>query len=491
MSVEKLFHISPENEDNILRLRGAKVAVLGAARSGVAVAKLLQRHDARVLISDIQPVECFGNDFFRGLSNDIEVEFGGHSDRVLQSDLICISPGIPTSIPILQKAQGLGVPIVGELEVASWFSRAPIIAITGSNGKTTTTTLTGSIFKRHFDRVIVGGNIGNPFAAELLEQPDPQICILEVSSFQVETIVNFHPQFTVITNLSPNHLDRYPDFETYVAAKMDITKNLEQDDVLIYNADDSYLSEQASRLSVRKIPFSNNLELDYGAFWEENRILIRLEKEHSIELSSYKLKGPHNRYNMVVAALLSVLNDISPDDIKEELQNFPGVQHRLEQVAQIDGITFVNDSKATTVSSLQYALQSFRERIVLIAGGIDKGGDFAALNPLLKQKVRAAVVIGRAAARMKEAWGNTVPVKAAPTLEDAVTTAYRSAQKGDVVLLSPACSSFDMFKDYEDRGNRFKRIVMILSEAHRSGNSPLTKRNESPKAKDHAKVNER
>lgn len=465
--VESKFKISANNEENIARLRGAKVAVLGAARSGLAVARLLHAHGAQVLVSDIKPIDPNIEKAMKAMP-EIEYEFGEHSDKVPDSDMICISPGIPLTIPILQEARKFNIPVAGELEVACWFNTAPVIAITGSNGKTTTTSLTGNIFKRHFQRVIVGGNIGNPLADEIRKLPNPEVCILEVSSFQLETIVNFHPHIAVIMNLSLNHLDRYRDFGAYVAAKMNILRNLHKNDILIYNADDLLLVEEVLKFPGIKIPFSLRQKLGYGGYWDKNQIQIHLEKNYSIAPSRLTLKGPHNRYNMIAASLLAVLNDIPRKVIKSELENFPGIPHRLEEVSTIGGVTFVNDSKATTVSSLNYALQSFEQPVILIAGGIDKGGDFSELNILLKKRVRAAVLIGKASQRMRESWNSIVPIYDAETLQDAVYTSQYLAERGDVVLLSPACSSFDMFNDYEDRGNQFKKIVLGLTEQERS-----------------------
>jgi UDP-N-acetylmuramoylalanine--D-glutamate ligase len=466
--VENLFKISVDNEQNLKQLQNAKVSVLGAARSGIAIAKLLLTAGAKVMVSDVQPAESFKNDISKSLPSKIKFEFGGHSQKVLESDLICISPGIPLTIQILKETQKKNIPIVGELEIASWFTNAKTIAITGSNGKTTTTSLAGNIFKRHFKRVIVGGNIGSPFAVQLQNQPDPEICILEVSSFQLETIFNFHPQIVVIMNLSPNHLDRYPDFDSYVAAKMNILRNLNENDIIIYNADDLLLIDQVSKVSVLKIPFSIERKLSHGAYWDNNHIQIELDSNHSIKLSNYTLRGPHNQYNMVVAALLATMNNVPESVIKNELENFPGIPHRLERVRTINRVTFFNDSKATTVSSLKYALQSFEDPIVLIAGGIDKGGDFSELNELLQKKVRAAVLIGKASQRMLKEWDSIIPLYPVSTLEDAVYSAFDLTKKGDVILLSPACSSFDMFNDYEDRGNQFKDLVMNLKELENS-----------------------
>lgn len=461
--VENKFKISADNKENIARLSGSKIAVLGAARSGLAVTRLLHAHGAKILVSDIKPVDSAIKKAMKSMP-EIEYEFGEHTSKILESDMICISPGIPLTIPILQESHKLSIPIAGELEIASWFNRAPVCAITGSNGKTTTTALTGNIFRSHFQRVIVGGNIGNPLADEIQKLPDPQVCVLEVSSFQLETIVNFHPEIAVIMNLSVNHLDRYRDFGAYVAAKMNILKNLGKKDILIYNADDLLLVEEVLRFPGIKVPFSLRQKLGYGGYWDEDQIRVDLDRKYDIAPTGFALKGPHNRYNMIAASLLAVLKGVPEEIIKSELENFPGIPHRLEEVTSISGVTYVNDSKATTVSSLNYALQSFEQPIILIAGGIDKGGDFSELNILLKKKVRAAVLIGRAAQQMRESWNSIVPIHSAETLEDAVYTSQNLAEKGDVVLLSPACSSFDMFNDYEDRGSQFKKIVLGLKK---------------------------
>lgn len=457
---QKLFEISRDNRENQEALRGASAAVLGAARSGIALADLLANAGARVLLSDQKPRPAVTDPLDWLVQRGVKMEFGGHSAKVLASDLICISPGIPSTIPILLEAQERKIPILGELEVASWFCSAPTIGITGSNGKTTTTELAGEIFKQHFQKVLVGGNIGTPLAREIQLNPYTEIIILEISSFQLETIANFHPHIAVIMNLSPNHLDRYPDYESYVAAKLQILLNMDETDILIYCADDDFLHRQVADSRPQKIPFSISRKLKSGTFWKDDAIHIHWkEYQQQISVKRTLLRGPHNRYNMAVAALLSVLKGVPPETIAGVLENFPGVEHRLEAVRTIDGVQFVNDSKATTVAALGFALRSFSEPIVLIAGGKDKGGDFSELNDLLKKHAHTVVVIGEAAGRMKEAWKKVLPVFDAASLEEAVHIARKLAEAGDVVLLSPACSSFDMFKDYEDRGRQFKSIV--------------------------------
>lgn len=464
-----MFEVTTDNRRNRQALREAHVAVLGAARSGVALCELLAANGTRVMLSDNRwrhDVD-FSVDHLEKMG--VLLEFGGHSDAVLAADLICISPGIPLDIPILRAAQTAGIPVLGELEVGSWFCEAPVVAITGSQGKTTTTRLTGEILQTRFDPVWIGGNIGKPVAALAREAAHPALAVLEVSSFQLETIASFHPRFAVITNFSPNHLDRYPDYQAYIAAKLRILANMTADDYLIYNADDAFLSEKIARTAPQKIPFSISRELAAGAFWAEDAIYVCWNGRNTmIPIENTALRGPHNRYNMAAAALIGQLNGVMEKDIKQTIETFPGIEHRLEYVATINGVDYFNDSKATTVESLKYALLSFDQPIVLIAGGKDKGGDFAELTDLLAEKVQQAILIGGAAERIRRAWEGVVPLQRAATLREAVEIAYHSALPGFVVLLAPACSSFDMFKNYEERGNRFKEIVNNFTMWHGS-----------------------
>ncbi len=458
-----MMKITKNGRENREQLRGARVAVVGAARSGIAVSGLLAASGASVLLSDTKPAQALNLPLEDLKKQGIGIETGGHTEAVLETDMICISPGLPLDIPVLKEAARRNIPVTGELEAASWFCDAPLAAITGSNGKTTTTTLAGEILKRRFPETVVAGNIGKPFA-ELVRRSRPEaVALLEVSSFQLETIHSFHPETAVIMNLTANHLDRYPDFESYAAAKLNILKNMTPEDRLIYNRDDEYLSTAVRQAAVKKLVFSLNPHREPGAYWENGTIVIRLaDGEQRIALEEYHLRGPHNRYNMMVAALLGVLYRVPADIIAEEITRFPGIEHRLEMVRQVRDITFINDSKATTVESLGYALQSFAEKIVLIAGGKDKGGDFSWLSPLIKEKVREAVLIGQAAPAMERAWQNLVPISRVQSLRDAVAYAYLQAKRGDVVLFSPACSSFDMFRDYEDRGRQYKKLVKDL-----------------------------
>jgi UDP-N-acetylmuramoylalanine--D-glutamate ligase len=449
--------------NNRSKLRGASVSVLGAARSGIAVSQLLAESGAQVLLSDLKSEKDLKLDIRKFSSLGIEVETGGHSERILKSDLICISPGLPLTIPILKQASERKIPIVGEIELSSWFCTDPIYAITGSNGKTTTTALSGEIFKKRDGSSAVAGNIGLPFSEIVLQKTKHKRVILEISSFQLETIISFHPHIAVIMNLTANHLDRYPDFDSYAKAKLNILKNMTAEDILIYNLDDKYLSVVLSDVKPRCLGFSLNRHSQEGAYWDHDKIFIQLAgRKECIYLKNLLLRGPHNRYNMMVASLLASLDEIPVKIISRQISGFKGIEHRLELVRRLNDVNFFNDSKATTVDSLIYGLKSFDGNIILIAGGKDKGGDFSEANDLLKNRVKTALLLGQATKRMTTAWQSVIPLESVKRLRDAVKRAYSIAEPGDTVLLSPACSSFDMFHDYEDRGNQFKKIVAEL-----------------------------
>ncbi|MHA1267895.1 MAG: UDP-N-acetylmuramoyl-L-alanine--D-glutamate ligase, partial [Candidatus Helarchaeota archaeon] len=305
-----------------------------------------------------------------------------------------------------------------------------------------------------------------PFSEYVSMTATDGIAILEISSFQLETIHTFHPKIAVIMNLTDNHLDRYQDFESYATAKLNILKNMTSEDVLIFNADDDHLVRSLTNVIPRKLIFSLSQHDREGVYWRDDIIFLRINAEEKrIPLKNYQLRGIHNRYNMMVAALIASLLDVPDNIIVESIEQFEGIEHRLEMVREYQGVVFVNDSKATTVDSLAWALQSFDEKIVLIVGGKDKGGDFRRVVPLLKKHVRAAIaiLIGKAANRIQSVWNGVIPLFRAESLKEAVEKAFRQAQKGDVVLLSPACSSFDMFRDYEDRGRQFKQAVRELN----------------------------
>ncbi|RMH63132.1 MAG: UDP-N-acetylmuramoyl-L-alanine--D-glutamate ligase [Calditrichaeota bacterium] len=439
-------------------VRGKHITVLGAARSGVAAALLLHAHGARVFVSDMAP-EAHKADAARQLKEaGIEYEFGLHSGRVFQSQAVVLSPGIPYATTVVQALVKNDIPVVSEIEAAWWFNKSPLIGVTGSNGKTTTTTLIGAMLRQKEPESIVAGNIGTPFSA-LVEQTAPgRWAVVELSSFQLETIRTFKPRVAVVLNFSPNHLNRYPSYEAYQDAKWRITMRCDADDLLVYNADDPLLAERAVRHSARTAAFSLHEQAD--ASLVEGELFLR--GRALLPVAEMGLKGKHNYMNALAAALAASEAGVSDAQIAATLRQFTGLEHRLEQVRTVDDVLYVNDSKATTVESLYWALQSFDAPVILIAGGQDKGSDFTRLNDLIRKHVRRVILIGTAADKMEAAWQGVTELERAGNMEEAVQKARAGAQRGDVVLLSPACASFDMFDDYEARGRIFKNIVKGL-----------------------------
>jgi UDP-N-acetylmuramoylalanine--D-glutamate ligase len=440
-------------------VKGKSVTILGAARSGIAAAKLLKQKQAKVFVSDIASEDQKETEMQLLKQENLDFEFGQHSSRVFEADFAVLSPGIPIYSDVVQSLISKKVAVYSELEIASWFCAAPIIAITGSNGKTTTTTLIGEMLRTETPKSIVAGNIGTAFSDYVLESVVSDWATVEVSSFQLETIDTFHPQIVIILNLAPNHLDWYDSFEDYVEAKLLILKNLQENDYLIYNADDELLCEKVQDCPAKKRTFSL-YDKNASIFLHENKILY--EDKKLIKTNHIRLKGDHNFQNVMAAILAVNIAGIKEKNIVKVLKNFKGVEHRLEYVAEIKGVEFVNDSKATTVESLAVALTSFATPIILIAGGKDKGSDYSKLNDLIAKNVRQIILIGTAKDKMFETWKNVVPVHLADSLYDAVKKAFNLAKTGENVLLSPACSSFDMFKDFEDRGKQYKDIVNKL-----------------------------
>ena len=438
-------------------LKNKNVTVLGAARSGVAVAKLLHKAGAHVFVSDAASVKKKVDESKELDRAGIKYEFGQHSQVALQAEIVVLSPGIPVRSEMVQSFIERDIPVLSEIEIAYWFCESPIIAVTGSNGKTTTTTLIGEMLKKKYPEVIVAGNIGTAFS-EYVENSNPENwAVIEVSSFQLETIDNFHPKQALVLNFAPNHLNRYDSYEDYLKAKWRITKNLVKEDTLIYNAADSKISGWAEEIDCNLQGFHIKGVENHAAYYSNDTIFInheRLAKTEEIEL-----KGKHNYMNVMAASLAALNAGVSKEQIREVLQDFQGIEHRLEFVAIKNGVTYINDSKATTVESLGFALQSFSEPIVLITGGQDKGSDFTHLNELIVENVKAIVLIGTSAEVMINAWRGLVPIHKEGSLYDAVNKATELAEEKNTVLLSPACASFDMFTDYEDRGRKFKQFV--------------------------------
>ena len=440
----------------MIDIKDKKIVILGAARSGLAAAKLLHKKQAVVFVSD-HADQSEKQEAIKILRDQqISYEFGQHSDKVFEADLVVLSPGISSRLKIVWELRSKGIPVFSELEIASWFCASPIIAVTGSNGKTTTTTLLGEMLRTEMPQSIVAGNIGNAFSDFVLDSNKSNWAAIEVSSFQLETIDTFHPRVVVILNLAPNHLDWYDSFEDYIRAKLFVLKNLQKDDYLIYNADDTLLEDRIRSSPAKKKTFS--LSKSNATFFKEKNKLI-LEEQILITTDQIRLNGNHNYQNAMAAALAAKIAGIDDQNIVSVLSSFKGVEHRLEFVVEIKGVNFINDSKATTVESLSVALTSFKTPIILIAGGKDKGSDYHKLDDLISKHVREIVLIGSAREKMSAAWQHLCSLHQSETLSDAVELAFRLAKPGENVLLSPACSSFDMFQDYEDRGKQFKEIV--------------------------------
>lgn len=440
---------------------GARVAVLGLARSGSAAARLLARAGASVYASDVSSTPDVERAAAGLREEGIEAVAGGHDPaRVSASDWLVVSPGIPPEAPALVEAVRLGIPVFAELEVASWFAEAPIAAITGTNGKTTTTALLGEIASEAGVRASVAGNIGRPFSAAVMEEPAPAWFVLEVSSFQLAGIHTFSPRIAIVLNLTSDHLDRYPDMDAYARDKERIAENQGPADHLGLNAEDPALAGFAASRPPRRHAFHRTRAVASGATAAGGRIaLVGLPDQGPVMAADeIALPGAHNLQNALAAALAASLMGIERASIAAGLASFSGVPHRLETVAEVEGVRWVNDSKATNVDSAGVALEAFDAPLVVILGGRHKGSSYAPLIPRLG-RARAVLAIGEAAPLIERELGHAVPVERAGTLERAVERARSIARAGDVVLLAPACSSYDQFVNYEERGERFRELV--------------------------------
>jgi UDP-N-acetylmuramoylalanine--D-glutamate ligase len=463
------------NENRIMEFKageadvqGKKISVIGAARSGIAVAKLLHEQGAHVFVTDSAHAEKLGQQLTDLASIGVEFETGGHTDRVYDCDVVVLSPGVPSTIPVVMEARRRNLNIVSELEAASWYCPAPMIAVTGTNGKTTTTTLIGRMLHDAKMKHVVAGNIGMAFSSVISELDASSVAVLEVSSFQLDDIRLFHPKVSVILNITPDHLDRYDNsFEKYVASKCRVFENQTISDVLIYNYDDEATRSRVQALAsshVRAIPFGMRQQFDEGAFVENGKLVTLLNGRRSeiIETEQMSIKGIHNIYNSMAATLAAQSFTVGAPSLRATLKNFKGVEHRLEFVREINGVKFVNDSKATNVDSVWYALQAFKEPIILLLGGRDKGNDYSTLNDLIKKNVKAIIAIGESAEKVRTVLSAIKSVSIAGSMPEAVNIANSLASPGDVVLLSPACASFDWFRNYEHRGIVFKELVNAL-----------------------------
>ncbi len=450
-----------------MELHGKRVLVVGLGRSGVASALFLKSRGARVTVSDAKSEDQLRSEMPALLDQGIAVETGGHRERTFQNqDLIVVSPGVPVDAQAITEARALGQPVIGEIELAADFLRGPIIAITGSNGKTTTTTLTGEILSAGGVKTLIGGNIGTP-AISLVERSTLEtVSVLEVSSFQLETIRSFRPKVAVVLNITPDHLDRHRTLAAYVNAKARIFENQRSDDFAVLNADDPASAELAVHIRAQVFWFSRKREVVEGAFLRKGDIVFRrgTSEQRLMSASEIPLKGSHNLANVLAALCTGALMGIEAEKIRGAIANFQGVEHRLEYVATFKGVEYYNDSKATNVDATIKAVESFPANIHLILGGKDKGSDYTVLNDLLRKRVKCVYTIGAAAEKIQSQIRGTNLI-ASGTLAAAVTKAAASARAGDIVLLAPACASFDQFDNYEHRGRVFKELVRAQAPA--------------------------
>lgn len=439
------------------------ITILGAVRSGIAAAKLAKKMGAIPFVSD------YSNELSSIPeldTQDIKYELGGHTDRVYDCDFIIISPGVPSDALVIIEAKKRGIKIISEIEFASWFCKGSIIAITGSNGKTTTTSLCTHLLNNSGVQTYSAGNIGNAFSEIALEVKEDEFVALEVSSFQLDFIDSFKPRYAVILNVTPDHLDRYDnDFQKYASSKMRVFENQTSSDYFIFNEDDEYLSKRKNK-NVMEYGFSLTLLNNNGCYIKDENFVYRNEEREEIICSTnlLKVKGEHNKYNAMATINIAKIIGIENQKIEESLKSFPGVEHRLEFVRKINGIEFINDSKATNADSVWYALRSFNNPLRLILGGKDKGNDYSSIVEQVKNNVKKIYAIGSSAEKITSFFSSMVEVEKMDTLERTVIKAYQEASVGDVVLLSPACASFDMFDSYEHRGKIFKQSVMQLEK---------------------------
>jgi UDP-N-acetylmuramoylalanine--D-glutamate ligase len=448
-----------------------QLVVLGGGESGVGAALLGKQQGYRVLVSDKSLIkQAFKNVL---IQHEIKWEEGGHNEAaVMDASLVVKSPGIPDTIPLVLALRVAGIKVIDEVEFASYFTKATLIGITGSNGKTTTTMLIYHILKSEGYAVKMGGNIGVSFAGlvyeSLIKGAAPvDYYVLELSSFQLDNIENFRPHIAVITNISPDHLDRYGyDMERYTAAKFRIAKNQTSANYLIYDADCPVIQTAMSQQQIlsKKIPFSTQKKLTEGAFVDAENIKIVLDtNSYSMQINTLALEGTHNVKNTMAAATAATLIQIRKETIRNSVQHFQGAPHRLEKVLKIQHVHYINDSKATNVNATYYALESVKTPIVWIVGGLDKGNDYMPLMSMVREKVKAIICLGIDNEALKSVFSKAADILIETTsMEEAVKVASKVSEKGDTVLLSPACASFDLFKNYEDRGNQFKEAVRSL-----------------------------
>ena len=451
---------------SMMELKNKRVLVVGLGRSGAASALFLQEHGAKVTVSDSKSEAQLQSDVPALLDRGVSIETGRHGERTFRDqDLIVVSPGVPSDQPQLQHARTLGIPVIGEVELAFRYLQGKVLAITGSNGKTTTTSLVGEILAKSGKKTLVGGNIGTPVISLAGKSSPDTMVVLEISSFQLETIEQFCPWIAAILNITPDHLDRHHTFQAYVDAKARIFENQKASDFAVLNADDPTCVGLKERIKSSLFWFSRKQAVEQGTYLKGEDIVFRQNGTDTVILNRHDihLKGAHNLENVLAAACMSMLAGCSPDQVRRGVSEFRAVEHRLEMVSTIHGVAFYNDSKATNVDATVKALESFPGNIHIILGGKDKGSDYTVLKPLLRERAKKVYLIGAAAEKITSQISGAAPLVHSGTLDRAVKQAFEAAQSGDIVLLAPACASFDQFENYEQRGRVFKELVLSLA----------------------------
>jgi UDP-N-acetylmuramoylalanine--D-glutamate ligase len=447
-----------------MNIQNKIVVVLGAGESGVGAAILAKVKGASVFVSDFGGIK----DSFQAelKEHQLEWEQGAHTmERILEADLVIKSPGIPEKAPVMKAIREKGIKVISEIEFAGYFTTAKKVCITGSNGKTTTTMLIHHMFKKAGMKVGLAGNVGYSFAKQVALE-DNEIYVLELSSFQLDDMEDFKAEIAILTNITPDHLDRYEyNMQLYVNSKFRILNNQTADDYFIYNADDQIIQAELEKrsISAKKLPFSLNQEFEEGAYTANKQLIINFNNQFTMSIHELALKGKHNTQNSLASGLAGRILDIRKDIVRESLSDFVNIEHRLEFVAKVCGIEFINDSKATNINSTWFALESMEQPTIWIVGGVDKGNDYSELVELVKEKVKAIICLGKDNQKIIDAFsGHVETIVEASSAMEAVAYGYRLAKKEETVLLSPACASFDLFENYEDRGNQFKEAVRSL-----------------------------
>ena len=456
-----------------MKLAGKKILVVGLGRTGIAAVRFLKKAQASVTATDTADENKVGSQIQMLKELGIKTELGPHqTDSFEHADLIIISPGVSHTIDPIVRARKQGVPVIGEVELASRFIREPIVAVTGTNGKTTTTELIGAMLKRSGRKVFVGGNIGNPLIGYVEKNKPAEIVVAEISSFQLDTIESFRPKVSVLLNISADHLDRYPDLDAYAKAKARIFENQQKDDIAVLNGADERVCSLTQDIKGKKLIYPDPRANEYGAILKNGQIVLKIknkmtnnskiQNELTVVTSATGFRGRHNRENACAAVLAALVTGATVEGIQKALNEFKGSAHRLEYIATINNVKYFNDSKATNTEAVIRALECFSSPVILIMGGRDKGSTFATLNDAVRKHTKILYVTGEAANTISAALGMIVPTQTASSIKDAVRKAHGTAKSGDVVLLSPGCASFDMYENYAQRGDDFRQAVNEL-----------------------------